>query len=201
MQIRKITQQDLFNTEVLSHDMVVELCLAIGMTQGAIDKLSKQPLNKASGTGRRGSAGVADLPDGKLRTMLGTKLQNANDLVSNFGQGASFEFEFKCLPDIAPEPDINAAGQNTTKRTTRAAGQPTTLTGAYVVVRKDGLKCTPESDPEKFALWQHVWNSGTFEQYFATAPKKAVTRTGRIITAASEMQWAIKSGWVKPAAQ
>lgn len=199
MQIRKITYADFFNATVVTTEMVAELAKALGLTDAAVQKLLTQKLAKASGNGRAKSSGVGDLPDGKLRTVVLNKLQSANDIVTEFSHGNSFEWEFTCLPDVAPEPDINAAGQNTAKRQRTGGARPNgKLQGGYIVVRKDGLRCTQESDPEKFALWQHVWNCNTFEQYFKEAPAKAVTRTGRIITASSEMLWAIKCGWVKP---
>lgn len=198
MRIVNVKYADFANAQVVTPAMVQEIALALGMTQVAIDKLLSQKLSKPSGNGRAKSSGMQDCLDAKLRTVVLTKLQNANDLVSDFSHGNSFDFEFAHLADEQPEPDINAAGQNNAKRQTRKGNGK--LSGAYVVVKKDGLRCTQESDPEKFALWQHVWNSGTFEQYFAQAPAKAVTRTGRIITASSEMLWAIKCGWVKPVA-
>lgn len=200
MQIRKIAYADFFNATVVTPEMVVELAAALGMTEAAIRKLQAQSLAKASG-GRGGkSSGTADLPDGKLRTTVLNKLSNGNDICAGFTHGNSFEWEFKHLPDVAPEPDINAAGQNTARKQRAATSKGSPLTGAYVVVRKDGLRCTQESDPEKYALWQYVFGCSTFEEYFAKAPKKAVTRTQRIITASSEMLWALKQGWVKPVA-
>lgn len=207
MQIRKIAYADFFNAQVVTTTMVEQVAKALGMTEEAIAKLKAQKLAKASGNGRRGSNGTADLPDAKLRTVVGTKLANKNDLVDGWQQGSVFEMEFHGpeFPDEQPEPDINSAGANNARKQ-RASAKPGTVggivqKGAYVVVNCKGLKCTAESDPEKFALWQHVWNSKTFEEYYANAPKKAVTRTNRIITAASEMAWALKSGWVKPVEQ
>lgn len=207
MQIRKIAHKDFFNATVVTPAMVVQIAKALGMSEEAITKLQAQKLAKASGGKGGRSNGAADLPDGKLRTVVATKLANKNDLVDGWSQESFFEMEFHGpdFPDEQPEPDINAAGANNARKQ-RASAKPGNVGGVqqkghYVVVNCKGLKCTAESDPEKFNLWQHVWNSKTFEEYYANAPKKAVTRTQRIITAASEMAWAIKSGWVRPATE
>lgn len=202
MQIRKVANKDFFNATVVTPEMVVELAKGLGLSDAYITKTLSQKLAKASqGNGGR-SNGVGNLPDAKLRTVVMQKLQQPNDLVTGFAEpDASFEYEFACFPDEQPEPDIGAAGANKTRKTASAprTGGSVTQKGAYTVVKR-GLKCSYETDPEKFALWQFIWESPSFEVYYANAPKKAVTRTGRIITAASEMAWAIKSGWVVPVA-
>lgn len=203
MQVRKITVGQFFDAKVVTPEMVKQLALGLGLTQAYIDKMLASKLAKgAKGSGSR-SNGSGDLPDSKLRTVVLQKLQHANDLVSKFSDPQdAFEYEFTGpeFPDEQAEPDINAAGQNKRQRNTAAPNRSGVQQGAYRVAKR-GLKCTAEQDPEKFALWQFIWNSGTFEQYYKDAPKKAVTRTGRIITAASEMAWAIKSGWIVPVSQ
>jgi hypothetical protein len=199
MQIRTVAYNDFFNATIVLPEMVVQLAAGLGCTPEYIAKLQAQKLAKASGGKGGRSNGAGDLPDGKLRTVVLQKLQQPNDIVSGFAQGCSFEYEFhgEMFPDEKPAPDINAAGQNNRKQ--RAPrGNGAAQQGAYKVVNRNGLKCTAESDPEKFALWQFIFNCNTFEQYYAQAPKKAVTRTNRIITAASEMGWAIKCGWIVP---
>lgn len=192
MQIVKVTYAEFFNANVVTPAMVLELAQALGYSAEAAAKLATAKLSKPT-------KNVANCPDAKLRTCVLQKLQQPNELVSNFAHGNSFEFEFTHLPDVQAEPDIGAAGANNSRKArASSSGAKGKLTGAYKVMRKDGLRCTEQTDPEKFALWQHVWQSGTFEQYFAQAPAKAVTRTGRIITASSEMLWAIKCGWVVP---
>lgn len=161
-----------------------------GMTQAAANKLAEQQLNKASGGKGGKSNGVGDLPLAKLRTVLVNKLQNNPDIAQVFKEG-NLQFEMQHLQ----EETMASAGANK-QRGTRAPSRK--LQGEYVVVRKDGLKCTAETDPGKWDIWQHVWECNNFEQYFAKAPKKSVTRTGRVITASSEMLWAVKCGWVKP---
>jgi hypothetical protein len=205
MQVIKVTSAAFF-TEAVTCEQVCQIALGLGLTQDYVDAMLAQSLKGASkgngGKGKGGSNGVGNLSCAKLRTIVMQKLTQPNDLVSNFADPAgSFEFEFTGpnFPDLAPEQDINAAGSNKKASGARPRSTNGKLSGAYVVV-KCGLKCTEQSDPEKYALWQHVWTSGTFEQYFANAPKKAVTCTGRIITASSEMLWAVKCGWVKPVA-
>lgn len=200
MQVRKIAYNDFFNATVVTPEMVAQLAAGLGLSPEYIAKMQAQSLAKGSGGKGGKSSGAADCPDAKLRTIVLKKLQEPNDIVTGFAQGCEFEFEFNgaSFPDETPEPDINAAGANKQRKARTNTGKVAgAQKGAYRVV-KQGLKCTVEQDPEKFALWQHVWNSGTFEQYYAKAPAKAITRTGRIITAASEMAWAIKSGWVVP---
>lgn len=202
MQIRKIANKDFFNATVVTGEMVLELAKGLGLSEAYIAKMLTQKLSKASQSRGGKSTAVGDLPDAKLRTVILQKLQQPNDLVTGFASpDDSFEFEFHCFPDEVAEPDINAAGANKRTAAPRKANTAGAVVqkGAYIVV-KCGLKCSQETDPEKYALWQHVWNSKSFEEYYANAPKKAITKTGRIITAASEMAWAIKSGWVKPVA-
>lgn len=200
MKVVTVKYADFQNATVVTPEMVVQIAKALGMTDEGIAKLQKQTLAKASGGKGGRSSGAADLPDGKLRTVVNTKLSNKNDYVEGWGQGSSFDFEFHGpnFADEQPEPDINAAGANK-QRKARATGARTggAQKGEYKVAKR-GLKCTMEQDPEKFKLWQYVWESKSFEEYYAKAPAKAITRTGRIITAASEMAWALKSGWVVP---
>lgn len=196
MNIAKIAYADFFNATIVTPDMIVDLARGLGLSDEYIAKMQAQKLAKSSGGKGGKSSGAADCPDAKLRTIVLQKLQQPNDLVTDFAHGNTFEFEFACLPDDQPEPDINAAGANK-QRKARSTGRKQGLTGAYRVAKR-GLKCTVESDPAKFALWQFVWECKSFEEYFAKAPAKAVTRTNRIITATSEMLWAVKCGWIVP---
>lgn len=206
MRIIPVSYNDFFHATVVTPEMVVQLAKGLGLSDDYVAKMQAQDLKKASGGKGGRSNGAGDCVDAKLRTIVLKKLQEPNDLVTGFAAGTSFEFEFNgpSFPDEQPEPDISSAGANNARKQ-RASAKPGNVNGVvqkgnYRVV-KQGLKCTAEQDPEKYALWQHVWNSGSFEAFYANAPKKAVTRTGRIITAASEMAWAIKSGWVVPAEQ
>jgi hypothetical protein len=203
MQIHKIVCKNFFDATIVLPEMVVQLAAGLGLSPEYIAKVQAQKLNGASKSRGHKGVGTDQLPDAKLRTIVLQKLQQANDLVSAFSApDDAFEYEFTgaMFPDPQPEPDINAAGQNKRQRNAAPANRSGVQVGAYTVAKR-GLKCTAEQDPEKFALWQFIWDSGTFEQYYAKAPKKAVTRTGRIITAASEMAWAIKSGWVVPSSK
>lgn len=200
MQTVHVTANFIFSQAcTMAHLQELALSNFVGLTQVAVDKLAAQQLKQTSGgTGRKGSAGVGDLPYAKLRTVIVNKLQNNPDINEVFATPSGMEFEFAHMPDPM---DMGTAGQNKSKRQSgpRATSAVGAMVGAYVVV-KQGVKCTPETDPGKHAIWQHVWACDSFEQYFATAPAKGVTKTGRVITARSEMQWAVKSGWVKPVA-
>lgn len=192
MQIVKVTQAAIFS-EAVTLPMLAELAELVGMSMEQFTSARDGKLSKAS-------KGMDKLTFGKLRTIVAKKLHDSTDFGATFAEG-SLEVEFACLADL-PEPDINNAGKNKSTATgqrSRATGGKAALKGAYVVV-KNGLKCNAEKDPEKFAMWQHVWNCTSFEEFFKVAPAKAVTATGRIITASSEIQWAVKSGWIKPVA-
>jgi hypothetical protein len=199
MQIVKISSSFIFSA-ACTQPMLFELAqhAFVGYSLAAVEKLAAEQLKGASkGNGRTGkgaSNGIGDLPMGKLRTCVVNKLDNNPDVADVFKSG-EMEFEFNCLADL----DMGTAGSNKTKRSTgpRTASAVGALVGDYVIV-KQGVKCNPESDPGKYEIWMHVWNSSTFEQFFNSCPAKAVTKTGRVITARSEILWAIKSGWIKP---
>jgi hypothetical protein len=200
MQVITVTASFIFSNDC-NLDMLTEIATHkdyLAMSNEAVAKLAAQQLKGASKgngrTGRYASSGVGDLDYAKLRTIIVNKLQDSPDQGDAFKTGA-MQFEMHCLPDI--EPDINAAGANKQGATRK---QSSTLAGPYTVV-KQGVKCTADSDPDKFEIWQHVWTCHSFEEYFAKAPKKGVTKTGRIITASSEMRWAVKCGWIKPTQQ
>lgn len=195
MQVVKVTRDYIFS-ESCTLEVLMEIATkpeaegGVGMSQDAAEKLAKAALQKASISNGRKSSGIGDLPAPKLRTVIVQKLQDHKDNGQVFKDNA-LQLEINCLPDL----DISKAGANKTKTGPRGTSAP--LTGPYKVV-KVGVKCTMETDPGKYEIWQHVWTSDSFEQYFHAAPKKAVTKTGRIITAASEIRWAIKAGWIKP---
>lgn len=191
MQVRTVTASFIFSKDC-TYEMLQELALHKdfgAMSQDAVSKLAKQVLKKGSnGTGAK-QAASGDLPNAKLRTVLVQKLQDSPTQGEVFKAG-NMQFEFAHLQD----PDIGKAGANKQQKARQPSGK---LSGAYVVV-KQGVKCTADSDPGKDAIWQHVWSSKTFEEYFEKAPKKGVTKTGRVITATSEILWAVKSKWIKP---
>lgn len=193
MQIVTVTKSALFS-EFFTLAMLTEVGVRyLGMSDEAVAKTATATLAKASKT-------MAGISYAKLRTVIATKLGNHPDYNDTFNEG-KLELEFDCLPDL----DIGKAGANkrtrkaapagdatgTTKRTTGA----TPRTGAYKVAKRAG---NAEADAGKWEIWQHVWSCTSFDDYFAKAPAKGVTKTGRVITAASEMGWAIKSGWIVP---
>lgn len=197
MQIVKVTRDYIFST-ACGKDVLLEIAVKyLGYTQEAAEKLATVQLSKgANGKGAR-SNGVGDLPQNKLRTIVVQKLQDSTDYGDTFKTN-ELQLEIDCLPDL----DIGKAGANKAKRTTASGtkGHSGPLTGAYVVANRNGSKCTAESDPDKWQIWQHIWTCNTFEEYFSKAPKKGTTAKGRVITASSEMLWAVKSGWIKPVA-
>lgn len=126
------------------------------------------------------------LPNSMLRKELIKILKHAETQSAAFNEG-NMQFEMQHLPD-----PLAALATN------KASGRKETvaLKGAYKVVNCNALKCTEATDPGKFSIWKHVWACNTFEQYFAVAPKKATTNTGRLITASSEIRWAVQRGWI-----
>lgn len=193
MQIVTVTKSALFS-EAFTIAMLTEVGVRyLGMSDEAIAKTADATLAKASKT-------MANVSYAKLRTVIATKLGNHPDYNDTFNEG-KLELEFDCLPDL----DIGKAGANRRTRKASAADKTDTKratgatprTGAYKVAKRAG---NAEADAGKWEIWQHVWSCSSFEEYFAKAPAKGVTKTGRVITAASEMSWAIKSGWVVPEA-
>lgn len=191
MQTVKVTRDYIFSaacTLPVLMEIATKYC---GYSQKAAENLAKQGLKQGTeGSGLR-SNGVNNLDAPKLRTVVVQKLQDSTDYGDTFKTN-ELQLDIDCLADM----DINQAGANKAKQQRRTSQK---LTGEYVVAKK-GLKCDENSDPEKFKIWKHIWDSNTFEQYFEVAPKKGVTKTGRVITAASEMGWAVKCGWVVPKA-
>lgn len=190
MQIVTVTKTALFS-EAFTLAMLTEVGVRyLGMSEEAIAKTAAATLAKPSKT-------MANVSYAKLRTVIATKLGNHPDYNDTFNSG-ELQLEFDCLPDL----DIGKAGANKRSRKTttdktgakRATGG-TPRTGAYKVVKRAGVA---EADAGKWEIWQHVWSCSSFEEYFEKAPAKGVTKTGRVITAASEMSWAIKAGWIVP---
>lgn len=192
MQAIIITRNDILS-ETVTLDMLREICTKyLDMSAEAVAKTAEQTLNKPSKL-------MATLSFAKLRTIVDKKLTDspADELGELYASG-KLELEFDCLPDL----DIGNAGKNTKReRKATADGAPkaprTKLSGAYDVTKKAG---NSEADEGKWEIWQHVWSCTSFEEYFAKAPAKAVTKTGRVVTASSEIQWAVKCGWITPTA-
>lgn len=117
-----------------------------------------------------------------LRGNIGTKL--ANWLVAN----KLDTVELDLTQPEAAEPDIGKAGANNKK----AGRSKSTLAGGYTIV-KNGAR-VKDNDP-KAPIWDAIFSSATFEEVFAKAPPKVV-RGKTIVTPASCLAWAIKSGWI-----
>ncbi len=159
----------------------------LGYSQEAADKLATQTVSKAT-------KHLEALDCQKLRTVIVQKLEQSADFGDTFKTN-ELELEYDCLPDL----NMANAGKNSRRPGGGRKAVGGELKGAYKV-EKRGLKCTAESDPSKFALWELIWNNASFEDVFAKADPKYITRTGRIITPSSELRWALKCGWIVPVA-
>lgn len=182
--MQTITINEAFiNSAECTFEMLREVALHkdyAALTQEQFDALAKKPNGKKD-----------TLPNSMLRKELVKILKHADTQSAVFNDG-KMEFEMQHLPDPLAQLAAN-----------KSAGRKDTvaLKGAYVVKNSNALKCTAESDPGKWSIWQHVWACKSFEEYFAKAPKKATTRTDRLITASSEIRWALKCGWIAMAQQ
>lgn len=190
MQTRSVTQSALFSAD-FTRAMLIELAVGCGFyTLEAVTKLAEQKLAKPS-------KNLAGLECCKLRTVLDKKLHDAAEEDYGHYKTGEMDYDFTCLPDL--DLDIGRAGANTKReRKTADPSSPkakATRTGGYTVTKKSGVA---DADEGKWAIWQHVWTCTSFEEYFAKAPAKSVTKTGRVISASSEIAWAVKSGWITP---
>jgi hypothetical protein len=159
----------------------------LGYSAEAAEELATKPASKPS-------KDLAKLDCQKLRTIIVQKLEQSPDYGDAFKTGC-LELEYTCLADL----DMGNAGANSRRSGGGRKAMGGELKGAYVVVKR-GAKCTADSDLQKSLLWDIIWNSATFEQVFAKAAPKYITRTGRIITPNSELRWALKQGWIVPVA-
>ena len=179
-------------SEAFTLDMLREVAIKLlGKSEEWFTKMAEGTLSKPS-------KAYANLSYNKLRTTLDKLLTDspAEEYGELYAKG-ELTWEFECLPDL----DIGNAGKNNKRERKATDGATKTraskLAGEYEVVKKAG---NAETDAGKWEIWQHVWTCTSFEEFFAKAPAKAVTKTGRVVTASSEIQWAIKSGWIKPKA-
>lgn len=158
------------------------MLLELAVETGAFTPAGAQQM--ADATMRKPSKLVADLDCPKLRTSL---IQKFEVMYPDFTEKGFVYNPVETEPDL----DIGKAGANNKRKAATASK----LTGEYEVVKKAG---NAEADEGKWAIWQHVWACKSFEEFFAKAPAKGVTKTNRVVTAASEIGWALKSGWIKP---
>jgi hypothetical protein len=166
-----------------TRDMLVELAVAhCGYAANTANELADKTLSKPSKL-------MAGLDCQKLRTVLCQKLEQ----VAGFTDG-KFTHTFVCLKaDPEPDLDINAAGKNT-----GGAARSSKLSGAYYVAKKSTSASVSGGDEGKWAIWQHIWNCSSFEEYFAKCPPKSTKKSGTIISAASEMNYAVRTGMIVP---
>ena len=190
MQIVTVTKSSLFS-EFFTLEMLAELAVKyLAMTTEAVEKLAAAKLAKPS-------KDLANLSYGKLRTVCATKLGNSPDYGETFNAG-QLQLDFECLPDL----DMGKAGANTkraasTGKKTAAHVGAVPKTGKYRIVRRPTSGSVNGAHPGKWEIWQHIWECTSFEEYFAKAPAKAVKSEKTIITACSQMRWALKMGWVE----
>lgn len=178
-------------SEYFTLDMLREVATKmLGKSEEWITKMAEGTLSKPS-------KAYANLSYNKLRTTLDKLLTDspAEEYGELYAKG-ELTWEFECLPDL----DIGNAGKNSKRErktadgTTKASKPRTTLTGEYEIVKRVNAANDAAKDA---ALRQHIWTSGTFEEYFSKADPKYVSATGRVVTANDEIRWAIKCGWIR----
>lgn len=178
-------------SEAFTLDMLREVAIKLlGKTEEWFTKMAEGKLSKPS-------KAFANLSYNKLRTTLDKLLTDspAEEYGELYAKG-ELTWEFECLPDL----DIGNAGKNNKReRKTASSDAPKTKrvkrTGAYTIVKRVDASNDPAKDA---ALRQHIWTSATVEEYFAKADAKYVSTTGRVVSAADELNWAFKNGWIKP---
>ena len=182
-----IVSRELLFSPACTEAMLDELATVhLGMSAEALGKIKASPLAK-------GSKDVSKLPTAKLRTILVQKFSQHEVHGADFNAGR-LRLPLECLatpeqPKQAQQQQRAAGGAKQAK----AGGRPPrdTLKGEYWVA-----KTRNPNDPGKDPIWDQMWANTTFEDYFAKAPAKGVTKTGRVITSWSEMLYAVKCGWI-----
>lgn len=174
--------RDTILTADVTRAMLIELATRqCGYAGNIAAELADKTLSKPS-------ALLKKLDCQKLRTVLIQKLEQ----VAGFNEG-KFTFAFTCLKADPDDMDIGKAGANNggSRKTSSK------LTGEYHVARRTTNESSNGGDAGKWEIWEHIWNCTTFEEFFAKAPAKAQKKSGTIITPASEMNYAIRSGMIK----
>ena len=196
MQAVIITRNVLLSEQV-TREMLTEIAMTMFNKSAAwVQEVSESPLKK-------GSATIKALSHAKLRTTLDQLLtQSPAEEYGDLYAKGELVVEFTCLADL----DIGNAGKNKA-RTGKAGGAKAaggakvgsaTKRGAYKIVRRPDSASVNGGDAGKWEIWMHVWACTSFEEFFAKCPKKAVTATGRVISASTEINWALKAGWIQP---
>ena len=191
MQIITVTKSTVFSVH-FSLEMLTEVCSKyLKMSDEAIAKLARQTLAKPS-------KDLRDIPYAKLRTVVATKLGNDPDYADAFNAG-QLQLDFECLPDL----DMGKAGSNTKRSSGSGKRAPAhsgavPREGAYKVIKRPASPSVNGGHAGKWEIWQHIWACTSFEEFFAKCPAKAVKSDKSIITASSEMRWALKQGWIAP---
>lgn len=188
-----VSKDSLFSNLFDCH-MLIELAVSAKFySKEAATDMAYKPLSKPSKV-------LEGLVCPRIRTALVQKFSqstykdsfNAGTMTWDLESAPSPKPEAKA-PE-APEMDISSAGKNS-KGTKRASK----LSGAYVVSKRTKVGGpTNGGDEGMYEIWKHIWNCLSFEEYFAKAPAKAQKKSGTIITAAGEMNYAVRSGFVTP---
>lgn len=192
MQVVLITR-NLLESITCTEPMLLELLTStLGYSEEAAGRIMAEQLAKP------GKA-YKDLPHNKARTILIQKLSQHEHHSADFNAGR-LRVALNCLA-TPEEPKAQQQAQGEQKaRTGNMGARKTDLTGPYwVAKRKD------PQDAGKDLIWDHMWACSSFEEFFKAAPAKGVTKTGRVISAYSEIAYAVKCGWlvrgVKPQAE
>jgi len=177
-QTMRVTRDSLLS-EALAAAQLAELLAMLGYNENQTKRIMGESLRNAS-------RGTEHLSHNKARTTACKKLEEHKEWAAKFTAG-ELDLLFTTLPD--PEPSASTA---------RAAKHRSKLSGPYHVVKQPNSPSVTGGDAGKWEIWQHVWECSSFEDYFAKAPVKAATSsTGRLITPAMEIRWALKCGWIK----
>lgn len=190
MQVVLVTR-NLLESVTCTAEMLRELLTAtLGYSEEAATKIMADTLAKAGGV-------MKTLSHAKARTVLIQKLSQHETYGADFNAGR-LRVNLECLatpeePKAKQEQKAKAEGSSTAGRTR------SDLSGPYYVVKKHVA-----NDEGKDAMRDEIWANSTFEDYFKKAPAKGFTsKTNRPISAAREISWALKMGWiikgVKPA--
>lgn len=193
MQVIKITHDNLMSEEVTC-PMVEELAVMVEMSAEQIAVAIKQDLRNAS-------KNVAKLSCGKLRTIVNKRLADSVDYGDAFKTGG-LEVEFECLPDLEVEPDISSAGKNKSTATgARSKATGGKFAGAYIITPKGiaTLAAVEKSDPGRWEIVQHILAARSTEDFYKLSPAKAVKKVGSMTSAATELNYSVRSGWVQAA--
>lgn len=180
MQIVNVTN-DLLLNPACSADMLRELLTTtLGYSDEAAEKIMAQTLSKAGGV-------MKTLAHNQARTVIMKKLQDHPELGESYTSG-KLRVQFQCL--ATPE-EPKTAQQQEKKSGAPRSSTTGSLRGAYWVKKQRNI-----DDAGQKEVYDALWSCRSFEEFYAKAPAKSVTRTGRAVTSVNVMGYAIKMGWI-----